>query len=235
MTIRCLIVDDEPLAIRVLEKYIAQTPGLILAGSCPDAFEARSRLNKGPVDLLFLDIHLPEWSGISFLRSLQWPPAVIFTTAYPEHAVEGFELEALDYLVKPISLERFVKAVNKAANRLRQAQAYRQSKEVAGPAYLLLRADRKLYKVDYCRIKYLKAYGDYVKVVTDDGPITPKTRLSDLEQQLPAERFARVHRSFIVALDRIRFMEGNHLHLDDLRIPIGLSYRDPLLRQLGTL
>jgi len=172
---------------------------------------------------------------IDFLKTLTKPPLVIFTTAYPEHAVEGFELEALDYLVKPISLERFVKAVNKAVHRLQQEQAFRQSKaEVSSPTYLLLRADRKLYKVDHHRIQYLKAYGDYVKVVTDGGTITPKRRLSGLGQELPADRFIRVHRSFIVALDRIRFMEGNHLYLDDIRIPIGLSYRDQLLRLLET-
>lgn len=231
MTISCLIVDDEPPAIRVLEKYVDRIPVLTLAGSCEDAFEAGRFLQEHPVDLLFLDINLPELSGITFVKTLPDPPLVIFTTAYPEFAVQGFELAATDYLVKPIAFERFLQAVNRASALLRQKKnPFVQAPAPARP--VVVRADRKLFRLDPQEILYLEAYGDYVKIVTRQGNITPKTTLQELEDQLPEELFLRVHRSFLVAVPAIRYLEGNFLRIGEENIPIGQTYREQVLERL---
>jgi DNA-binding LytR/AlgR family response regulator len=232
MKISCLIVDDEPLAIRVLKKYVRRVPHLELAGSCGDAIEAGEFLQNQPVDLLLLDIHMPGLSGISFLKTLSDPPLVIFTTAYPEYAVEGFELEAQDFLVKPIAFERFLKAINKATQYLETRRRLEHLDNAPLPQHLLVKADRKLYKIDYEDLLYFQAYGDYVKIVTREGTIAPKMTLKEMEEKLPASLFVQVHRSYIVALDAIQYIEGNHLHIRQTIIPIGQHYREGLLSKL---
>jgi len=223
MKLTCFIVDDEPLAIKILEKYTTQTPSLTLAGTATHALEALNQLQQQRVDMLFLDINMPELSGISLARTLVEPPMLVFTTAYPEYAVEGFELEALDYLVKPFSFERFLKAVNKAAQRI----------ETSPPAtHLVVKADRRLYNIRLNDIQFLEAYGDYVKIYTPDQMIMPKETLNHLETKLPLEKFLRVHRSYLVATDRIEFMEGNMLQIGKHKIPVGLSFRDALFEKL---
>jgi DNA-binding LytR/AlgR family response regulator len=234
MTCSCLIIDDEPPAIRVLEKYIERAPQLRLAASFHDAISAAAFLRTQPVELLFLDIHLPELSGISFLRTLTDPPPVIFTTAYPQYAVEGFELQAIDYLVKPISFERFLRAVNRFLELQEQRQRLRQPPSPsAPPAPLLIRADRRLHRLDPDDIRYLQAYGDYVKIVTRQGNITPKAKLQDLEAQLPPAKFIRIHRSYIISLTAVTYIEGNHVHLTDENLPIGQSYREELMERMA--
>lgn len=222
MTLTCFILDDEPLAIRILEKYVLQTPVLKLVGTATNALEALPQLQKQQIDLLFLDINMPELSGISLARTLVNPPLLVFTTAYPEFAVEGFELEALDYLVKPFSFERFLKSVNKANARL-------DTKE---PTHLVVKADRRLYNIHLEHIQFMEAYGDYVKIYTDDQMIMPKETLNNIEERLLDEKFLRVHRSYIVAKDRIEFIEGNLVQIGKHKIPIGQSFRDILLEKL---
>jgi len=231
MKMKCLIVEDEAPASRVLQKYIERLPQLELMAVCGDAIEAGEYLQKENIDLLLLDIHLPELSGISWLRTLREPPLVIFTTAYPEYAVESFELEVLDYLVKPIAFERFLKAINKAAAELERKQPHRRLSEER-QAFLTVRADRKLYKLNFEDIQYLQAYGDYVKIITRQGGITPKITLQEIEGRLPASQFIRVHRSYIVSLNAIQYMEGNHLRIGAQKIPVGKSNRDDLLKRL---
>jgi DNA-binding LytR/AlgR family response regulator len=227
-TLRCIAVDDEPLSLRVIEKYVADLPQLQLLATCANAFEAMEALRRSPVDLLFLDINMPKLSGVSLLRSLERQPLVIFTTAYPEFAVEGFELEAVDYLLKPFSLERFIKAVNRATDRLAAAAT-----ETHRPEFLLVKSDKKLYKVDFQDIIYLEAYGDYVKIFTKEKMLLTKERLSVVEQQLLPEQFARIHRSYIIALSAIDFIEGNQVKIGKEKLPVSENLKEVLLEKLG--
>lgn len=234
MKINCIIVDDEPLAIKVLEKYIKELPYLHLADKFHSAIKANEALQKQSVDLLFLDINMPKISGISLLKSLPNPPLVIFTTAYPEYAVEGFELEALDYLLKPFSFERFLKAVNKAVRQLETAQKLQASDQSQISGNLVIKADRKLYPLPFDSLLYLQAFGDYVKVFTKEKLYLPKETLQKLEKRLPGTQFIRVHRSYVVALEAIQYIEGNHLRINNQKIPIGQSYREQLLQHLNS-
>jgi DNA-binding LytR/AlgR family response regulator len=218
-------VDDEPLSLKILEKYAADVPQLELVATCSDAFAAMEVLRKEQVDLIFLDINMPKLSGISLLKSLDRPPLVIFTTAYPEYAVEGFELEAVDYLLKPFSLERFVKAVNRAAEKISPQKENR-------PGHLLVKAGKKLYKVAFDEIWYLEAYGDYVKVFTKEKMLLTKERLANLEAELPAENFLRIHRSYLISLDAIEFIEGNQVQVAGAKLPVSPTVKEDLLDRL---
>lgn len=235
MTMKCIIIDDEPLARDVLEKYVSDCPLLHSQGSCHSAFEAIELLKTVEADLVFLDINMPKLSGISMIRSLDDPPEVIFTTAYPEYAVEGFELDAADYLVKPFSFERFMKAVNKVVRRKGMRQSGRpETEEKEGAGHLMIKSDGKLYKVEFSGINYLEACGDYVRIHLDEGSLTPHDTLKDMERSLPEDKFMRVHRSFVVAVDKIRYIEGNRLRIADADIPVAATYKDSLLKALDS-
>ena len=224
MKLSCLIVDDEPLSIRIIEKYITDLPALEIKGKCTDAFQAMEYLKKESIDLIFLDINMPKLSGLGLLKTLSNPPMAILTTAYPEFAVEGFELNVLDYLVKPFGFERFLKAVDKAMTN-KEIEQKLQHNTTAESGSLLIKADRKLYKVKHADILYLQAYGDYVKIFTEQGMLMPKEKLQELVQKLPQRDFMQVHRSYVVALSRIEFIEGNLLRLGEENIPISNKYR----------
>jgi len=228
MKIRCLIVDDEPLSQDVLKKYIGDSPVLELVGTCFDAFEANEVLCTNDIQIIFLDINMPKLSGIRFIRTLSNPPLVIFTTAYPEYAIEGFEVDAIDYLVKPFSYERFLKAVNKAVEKI----TFSQLKKPAGDGYMLLKSDKKVYKVDFRDICYMQSFGDYIKVFTTEKCIVIHDTFLKIQEQLPEEFFARVHKSYIIALDKIKYMEGNQVKIGDVLIPIGLIYKDNIHKLL---
>ena len=219
--IRCLIVDDEPLAHQVLTQFIAQTPGLVLAGTCRNAMEAHEHLGSQPVDLLFLDIEMPLINGLAFLRTLKHPPKTILTTAYREHAYEGFELDVLDYLLKPFSYERF----RKATDRLQPAASAPPGEEKA----LLLKDQGSLFKVPYRDILYVEGCKDYVKVVTAAKTHLHHATMKEMADQLGAA-FGRVHRSFIVHAAHIRRLQPEQVELTDgSLIPIGHSYKPELL------
>jgi|APTNR8051073442_1049403.scaffolds.fasta_scaffold00266_15 DNA-binding LytR/AlgR family response regulator len=228
-TIRCIAVDDEPLSLKIIEKYVADLPQLELLSTCSDAFEAMDALRRLRVDLMFLDINMPKLSGISLLKSLDKQPLVIFTTAYPEFAVEGFELEAVDYLLKPFSQERFIKAVNRAADRLATPGA----PEAEGPNFLMAKVEKKLFKVDFQDVIYFEAYGDYVKIFLKDKMLLTKERLSAVEQQLPPKQFFRIHRSYVIALAAIEFIEGNLVKIGKERLPISENLKEGLLEKLS--
>lgn len=228
-TIRCIAVDDEPLSLKIIEKYVADLPQLELLTTCGDAFEAMEALRTLQVDLMFLDINMPRLSGISLLKALGRPPLVIFTTAYPEFAVEGFELEAVDYLLKPFSQERFIKAVNRAAQKL----ATPEIPETQGPDFFMAKVDKKLFKIDFQDILYLEAYGDYVKIFLKDKMLLTKERLSVVEQQLPPKLFFRIHRSYLIALSAIEFIEGNMVKIGKEKLPISENLKDGLLEKLS--
>ncbi|MDX1479732.1 MAG: LytTR family DNA-binding domain-containing protein [Saprospiraceae bacterium] len=230
MTLRVLIVDDEPLARRVLEKYAGQTVGLEVVASCSDAEQAGKVLAETEVDLMFLDIRMPGLDGIEFARTMVDGPMIVFVTAFPEHAAEGFELEAVDYLVKPFGYERFERAVRKARYLLEV-----EAKHLA-PAdpVLLIKADKKLYRLPYNTILYLEGYGDYVKLYTTrTKPLLTKDTLKRLETQMPADLFFRIHRSYIIAVQAIQYMEGNHVCVNDQLLPVSESHRKEVIERMG--
>ncbi|MCX6280620.1 MAG: LytTR family DNA-binding domain-containing protein [Bacteroidetes bacterium] len=230
---RCLVIEDEPLSQDVLVKYIAGVSELELTGICGDALSASGLIRNASVDLIFLDINLPVISGIRFLKSLSHPPLVIFTTAYPEFAVEGFDSDAVDYLVKPFSFERFLKAVNKALERgsyLESKTGQVKAPEQENQGFLILHADKKVHKVNYSDILYLEATGDYVKVHTLTATLMVHETFRRMEELLPADLFIRVHKSFIVPLGRISYMEGNRLNIAGTMIPVGLAFREALMK-----
>lgn len=224
----CLIIEDEPLAQDVLKKYIHDHPSLELVAVCGDALEAQQLMSKRQVNLLFLDINLPRLSGISFLKSLIHPPLVIFTTAYPEFAAEGFELDAVDYLVKPFSFERFLKAVNKALEKLERNSGSKES----APASIFIKSDKKVYKINLDDILYLEALDDYIKLVTTQGNYLVNDTLKSMQEELPAAQFTRVHKSYIISKNSIVFFEGNYVRIADKDIPIGASYREEFFAKL---
>jgi DNA-binding LytR/AlgR family response regulator len=225
---KCLVVEDEPLAQNVLKKYIVSHPLLELGAVCGDALEAQQWLARHQTTIVFLDINLPRLSGISFIKSLSQPPLVIFTTAYPEFAVEGFELDAVDYLVKPFSLERFLKAVNKALEKLER----KAPGDTAAATFIFIKADKKVYKVNFADILYIEALDDYVKVVTTQGQYMVHDTLKGLQEELPAGQFIRVHKSYIIGGNKIVFIEGNYIKIGDKDIPIGASYREEVFARL---
>lgn len=229
--LNCMIVDDEPIARGILENYLARITGLKLVKSCKNATEAYEGLYEYTVDLVFLDIQMPVISGVEFLRSLRKPPLVIFTTAYANFAVEGFELNSVDYLLKPITFDRFYQAVQKAAER----QTLRQL-PVATPAnsvdYIFLKQDSKLLRVRHREIDYIQAEKDFCSVYLGPKRILAGMHLKLFEDMLPAHIFFRVHRSYIINLDKIRALKGNMIELSGHEIPIGASYRQPFIDKL---
>lgn len=222
MKISCLIVDDEPLAQDVLEAYVKNTPQLNLVGICNNAIEALEKMKLNQVDLIFLDIQMPEITGIDFLRTLKDPPMVIFSTAYQNYAVEGFELNAIDYLLKPFSLERFQKAVKKAdeLSKLKEEHLQREDE------YIFIKSDQKLQKVHYNDILFIEALADYVKIHTPEKRYITLQTMKNMEEKLPDKYFKRVHRSFIVSLDKIMSIVGGSVEVSGQRIPIGKNYKE---------
>ena len=226
---KCIIIEDEPLAQNILKKYIADHPSLELVAICPDALEAQSILTQQNIHLIFLDINLPKLSGINFIKTLIHPPLVIFTTAYPEFAVEGFELNAIDYLLKPFSFERFIKAVNKEIEKL---NASLQNNIATRTTFIFLKADKKNHKIDLESIQYIEAIGDYMKVVTDSVQLIINETMKKMQEELPAHLFIRVHKSFIISRNRIKYIEGNYVQIEDKRIPIGATYKNEILASI---
>ena len=229
--IGCLIVDDEPIARDILKTYIGRLPELNLLGDCKNATEAYEALHQYPVDVVFLDIQMPVITGTTFLRSLQKPPLVVFTTAYAEHAVEGFELNAADYLLKPVTFERFCQAVQKVQQRLLEPQEPPRRPEP--PSYIFIRQDTRLVKVDFDELVYLQAERDFCSLYLSTGQrLLAGMHLKLLEDSLPADQFMRVHRSFMINLNKIKAIKGNMIETGETEIPIGSNYRDSLFERL---
>ncbi|GIV31828.1 MAG: DNA-binding response regulator [Saprospiraceae bacterium] len=232
MKIACLVIDDEPVARKGLASYVNQTPFLELVGTCKSALEATSLLSEKSVDLLFLDIQMPEISGIDFVRSLDDPPAVIFTTAYRDYAIEGFELNALDYLVKPISFQRFLKAANKALNFF-ELQRQPQTHSIPPQSeYFFIKSDGQFIKIWLDDVLYFESEKDYVFIYTRQKRYLTLISLKQLERELPEDRFLRVHRSFIVALDKIELLDGNMIVIGEKKIPISRNLQDTIYNRL---
>lgn len=232
--INVIIVDDEPLAQDVLETYIEKIPELNLIKKCSNALEANEALKSEAIDLMFLDIQMPQLTGTDFLKTLNNPPLVIFTTAYPNYAIEGFELNALDYLLKPISLERFMKAVNKAMDQLElQKKDSVAANDGENPDFIFVKADKKLIKIKFDDILYIEGLKDYVIIRMDRSRVITLQTMKSLEDKLPSNLFKRIHRSYIVSIDKINAIVGNMVEVIEKNqakhLPIGKNYRDELL------
>jgi DNA-binding LytR/AlgR family response regulator len=228
--IKCMVVDDEPIARDILKNYIAATPGLVLLKSCMNATEAYEGLHAHEIDLVFLDIQMPVITGTDFLRSLRNPPLVIFTTAYHNYAVEGFELNSVDYLLKPIIYERFYQAVQKVQERLVTKPAHKQ---IAPVDYIFIKQDSRLVRIYYDQIRYIEAEKDFSTVFTPEKKWLAGMHLKMFETMLPDTHFYRVHRSYIVNLTKITSINGNIAELGNIEIPIGANYKNDLLKKLG--
>lgn len=233
--IKVLIVDDEPLAQDILETYIEQMPDITLSGKCSNAIEATSFLNDHKVDVILLDIQMPQLTGIQFVKSLNNPPLIVFTTAYPNYALEGFELDAVDYLLKPISMERFLKAMNKVRTHLGHTSgSHRQDND---DDYFFVKADKKLVKVKFSDILYIEGLKDYVIIRMEEGRVITLQTMKSLEDKLPPTKFMRIHRSYIVAIDKIHALVGNMVEVQEKgqikHLPVGKNYRDDLLELIN--
>ncbi|HYH57422.1 MAG TPA: response regulator transcription factor [Anseongella sp.] len=220
MKISCIIVEDEPASQDILKQYVARVARLELLRVCSHALEATEVLSRQEVQLMFLDINMPGISGIGFYKALTNPPHVIFTTAYSEYALEGFEVNAIDYLLKPFPFERFLKAVNKFQP---------DSTQDASGDYILLRADKKTCKIGLREILIIEAMGDYVKVHLPGKMIIVHETLQGIQLRLPAALFARVHKSYIISLERFEYLEGNMLRVASVSIPLGQTYKNSFL------
>jgi DNA-binding LytR/AlgR family response regulator len=222
-----LIIDDEPIAHRIIEKYSESIPYLIKAGNSYNAFEAMSFLNENTVDLLFLDINMPKLSGFDFLKTINNPPKIIVTTAYKEFALEGYELNISDYLLKPFSFERFLKAINKITIQNSQKSVIKPDTNIEKNEQksFFLKGDKKHHQVFLKDILYIEAYGHYSKVYLKDEMILSLEKISTFEQLLPEQSFFRVHKSFIVAKNKIKQIQGNRIQIKENQIPIGQTYK----------
>lgn len=227
MEIKALIIDDEPLAQDVIKQYALKLPDLTIAATCNEAICAHKILQEQAIDLIFLDINMPKLSGISFLRNLNNPPLVIFTTAYSEYALEGFELNAIDYLKKPFSFERFCKAYYRAEEQLQLQKSASQSKgpENASGDFLFIKSNKKTFKVKFEDIFYIEGLGDYIKIHLKDNKLVTNLSMKKMINLLPGENFHRIHKSFIISLDKIEAVEGNMVSVNGNKLPIGNSYR----------
>lgn len=234
MKIKCLIIDDEPPAREVLKRYVQEMPMLLVAGECANAVQALAALQEQAVDLLFLDIRMPQLNGTDFLKTIKNPPKVILTTAYTEYALEGYELDVVDYLMKPIRFDRFVKAVNKAfplqGGRPQHEEPVEEKKN---ESFVYFRADRKMVKVVLNDILYIESMKDYIKVFTRSSTIITKQSISSVEAMLPEKQFVRTHRSFIISLGKVNSFTSELVEIGAAEVPIGKLYRNGVLKRLS--
>ena len=228
---KCLIVDDEPIAQQILEKYIAQIEMLKLVGKCNNAFEALSVLHREKIDILYLDIKMPSLSGLDMLKTLQNPPKVILTTAFSEFGVESYEYGIIDYLLKPIAFERFLKSVNKILIPKNEelSTAGIENKAEIESTFIFFKADKKMHKYYFKDIHFIEGSGNYVKIHTqNEKPIMVLDKLTELQGKLPTKQFIRVHKSFIVNISHIQKIEGNMINTKDKVIPISATFKPNL-------
>jgi len=229
--IRCMVLDDEPLAIDIMENYLQRLDGIYVK-RCENPIDAFKILQSEKFDLIFLDIEMPFLTGIEFLKTIKNPPAIIITTAYRDYAVEGFELEVLDYLVKPVSFPRFMKAFEKALKFINVATDNKAVTTNTDIEYLFLKVDRKFVKVQVNDILYIESLKDYIKVKTKESSFVSYQTLSSVTEKLPAEKFIRVHRSFTIAIDKVNVIEGSFVEIDGKTIPISREHKQSFLQMM---
>ena len=232
--LRCLIADDEPIARQILENYIKNIPYLEVVTSCKNAFEVMEVLQNETIDVLLLDINMPKLSGIGLLKSLAKRPEVIITTAYPEYAIEGFELSVTDYLLKPFSIERFIQAIHKVQQKLaissNEKIVVTETNKVNETFFV--KSDKKIIKLNYDEVFYVEAYGNYIKIYTDSMLLTTQT-LTEFLEKVPAS-FLRIHKSYVVNFKHLKLIEGNQMVLlNNTKLPIGKSYKKAVLERIN--
>jgi DNA-binding LytR/AlgR family response regulator len=231
MKINCLVVDDEPLARKGIAEYVGEVDFLHLIGQCENAIKASVYLNEHAIDLIFLDIQMPKISGIDFIRTLKTPPLIIFTTAFSEYAVEGYALDVVDYMVKPITFERFLKSAQKAFEIHSMKRMVGHPREPQAD-YFFVKCDSKFEKVWYQDVWYIEALQNYVIIHTAGKKLITYLTMTSLENQLPREQFLKVHKSYIVAVRHIKAIEGNEILIDEARIPISRNLKDEVVNQI---
>ena len=240
MKIKCIIVDDEQLARNLLERYVSKIPGLELVRSCKNPLEAIDYIQHEAIDLMFLDIQMPDLKGTELLQSLKYKPVVIFTTAYQEYALEGYRLDVIDYMVKPISFERFLQGVNKAVEQIKLIRTSGNNinnypdnvPEQKDKKYIHLKAEHKVHKININDILYIEGLKEYVTFYTKEKKIIFLESLKKLEQTLPADKFMRIHKSYIVNIDKVSLLYGNQVKIVDEYIPVGKSYKKEVVERL---
>ena len=231
MTISCVAIDDEPIALEVLEEYISRTPNLELLKTFTDGFKAIEFIKENKVQLIFLDIQMPQITGIQLLKSLPEPPLVIFTTAYSNYAIEGFNLNAIDFLLKPFEYDRFLKAINKAGEYISYRD--RQAEAVTGSGFIFVKSDYQIVKIDLTDISMIEGMDDYVKIFTSKKMILSNMTMKDILSKLPSPGFTRVHRSFIVSLSHIESVRNKRIKIGEKFIPVGDSFADSFYKLLS--
>lgn len=235
--LRCIAVDDEPLALELLEDNISKVPYLELVAKCSNAMEAMKVLEKEQVDLLFLDIQMPGLTGLQFIQSMREKPMIILITAYEKYALEGFNLDVTDYLVKPVSLDRFVKACNKAKELYDLKQRSKNKDASATPEYFFVNVDYSLVKVNFADIKYIEGLKDYIKIhlKNTQRAIITRMPMKTIEEELPANKFLRIHKSYIVSKDHVTAVRKNSVFIDEMELPVGENFREAVLNLTGRL
>jgi DNA-binding LytR/AlgR family response regulator len=224
MKIKCIIIDDEPLAAEVIVNHLSEFSNMELIGTFTNPMEALSTIESGGVDAVFIDINMPKMNGLDFIESLESTPYFIITTAYREYAVESFDLDVLDYLVKPIPFTRFLKSMNKLSQKFLSDKSTESSAQAVEKSFIFLKVDKKLIKIKFEDINYIESLKDYIKVFTKSGDYLAHKSLSAITEEIPKNQFLRLHRSFTVALDKIQALEGNSVLVTGKRIPIGRKY-----------
>lgn len=237
MKTRCLVVDDEPLALEAMSMHIAKLDGLRLVRTCSDAIQAFNVLRTSRIDLMFLDIQMPEMTGLEFLKTIKNPPKVILTTAHREYALDAFDLDVVDYLLKPISFERFMQAVNKYFEAVPQ-DIIAPGAEAQGehtPDFIFVRADKKNIKVEFRDVHYIESIKDYVRIICRNQTIISRLNISYLEQQLPGNQFLRIHRSYIIYIPNVEAFSNISVFVPGKEIPIGRHYKNEVFSSLQQL
>lgn len=226
---KCIIVDDEPLALDVLESYIKKNPDIELAARCNNALEASEFLKANKIEVMFIDVQMPEITGLDFVKNLSNSPLIVFCTAYPDFAIEGFELNAIDYLLKPLSYERFCKTIE----RIKEYLVLKSNKEIEQSDIenecIYIKSNQKQIKISYDQIQYIEAFADYIKLFTDNKRYITLQTMKNMENKLPKDKFIRVHRSFIVGVKYISSFNSTEIEIGDAKIPVGKSYKDVFL------
>jgi DNA-binding LytR/AlgR family response regulator len=234
---KCLIADDEPLAREVIRRYIAHVPSLQLVGECSNAMEVIESVQRQEVDLIFLDIHMPEILGTELIKILKYPPKIIITTAHQEYALEGYELDVVDYLLKPIKFDRFLKSISKLFHQsddvILTSVSTTEKTEAPKEPYLFFRTERKTVKVILKDILYVEGMGNYVKIFTESGVVITKTSLATVEAMLPEDSFVRIHRSFIVSKSKIKSFNNEVVEVSKSEIPIGKLFKNNVIKLLS--
>ena len=230
---RCLIIDDEPLAIKLIRTHLSKLDSFEIAGESKNPLKAVEFLQKEKIDLMFLDINMPEMTGLDFLKTLPDPPYVIITTAYREYAIEGYDLDVVDFLLKPISFERFLKAINRFCNRTRPSSKNgNNSVEIQDKKYMHIQDGKNIFKLLYDDVFYFEGYGEYVKVITTNKTYMVRDTLTEFENKFSPSLFLRIHKSYIVNIQKITRFSTNHVLIKNIELPIGRIYHDNVMKIL---